>query len=84
MYIMQPTAPIELATACVARGDNACVIRVLEGRARSERELQLLIETYRSIGDNEAAHKKMADYVRRYPSATRAGTYRKILERKKQ
>lgn len=81
MYIMGPS-PFEQATACVARGDNACVVRVLEGRARSERELQLLIETYRSIGNTETAYKRMADYVRLYPSASRASTYRKILERK--
>lgn len=71
---------MELASACLARGDNECVIRALEGNAGSERELGLLIETYRAIGDAKSAQKNMATYLRRFPSARRADTYRRMLE----
>ena len=71
---------MELASACLARGDNECVIRALEGNAGSERELGLLIETYRAIGDSKSAQKNMATYLKRFPSARRAETYRRMLE----
>lgn len=71
---------MELASACLARGDNECVIRALEGNAGSERELGLLIETYRAIGDAKSAQKNMATYLKRFPSARRAETYRRMLE----
>jgi pSer/pThr/pTyr-binding forkhead associated (FHA) protein len=71
---------MELASACLARGDNECVIRALEGNAGSERELGLLIETYRAIGDSKAAQKNMSTYLKRFPSARRAETYRRMLE----
>jgi ABC transport system ATP-binding/permease protein len=75
-----PQPAIELASACLARGDNECVIRALEGNAGSERELGLLIETYRAIGDAKSAQKNMATYLKRFPSARRADTYRRMLE----
>jgi hypothetical protein len=71
---------MELASACLARGDNECVIRALEGNAGSERELGLLIETYRAIGDAKSAQKNMNMYLKRYPSARRAEVYRRMLE----
>jgi pSer/pThr/pTyr-binding forkhead associated (FHA) protein len=71
---------MELASACLARGDNECVIRALEGNAGSERELGLLIETYRAIGDAKSAQKNMATYLKRFPTARRAETYRRMLE----
>jgi ABC transport system ATP-binding/permease protein len=71
---------MELASACLARGDNECVIRALEGNAASERELGLLIETYRAIGDSKSAQKNMATYLKRFPTARRAETYRRMLE----
>jgi len=75
-----PQPAIELASACLARGDNECVIRALEGNAGSERELGLLIETYRAIGDSKSAQKNMATYLKRFPSARRSDTYRRMLE----
>jgi hypothetical protein len=71
---------MELASACLARGDNECVIRALEGRASTERELGLLIETYRAIGDAKSAQKNMGVYLKRVPTARRADAYRKMLE----
>jgi len=46
---------MEAASACLARGDNQCVIRVLNGHAQTAQELGLLIETYRAIGDSAQA-----------------------------
>jgi ABC transport system ATP-binding/permease protein len=72
--------PMEVASACLARGDNECVIHALEGNASSAQELGLLIETYRAIGDAKQAQKHMAIYVKRFPSAGRAEAYRRMLE----
>ncbi len=77
-------APMETASACLARGDNPCVIRALNGRTQSERELGLLIETYRAMGESTQAQRNMALYVQRYPTARRADTYRQMLERRGQ
>jgi hypothetical protein len=72
---------LEKAMACIAAGDNACVIRTLEGKARTARELGLLIETYRSMGNTAKARKHMADFVKRYPTRRQANSYHRILER---
>jgi pSer/pThr/pTyr-binding forkhead associated (FHA) protein len=73
--------PIEVASACLAKGDNACVVRALQGKAQSAQELGLLIETYRAMGNTAQAQKHMALYVQRFPTARRAETYRIMLER---
>jgi pSer/pThr/pTyr-binding forkhead associated (FHA) protein len=73
--------PIEVASACLAKGDNACVVKALQGKAQSAQELGLLIETYRAMGNTAQAHKHMAVYVQRFPTARRAETYRIMLER---
>jgi pSer/pThr/pTyr-binding forkhead associated (FHA) protein len=75
------TSPMEAASACLARGDNQCVIRALNGRAQSAQELGLLIETYRAIGDSAQAYRNMSTYVQRFPTARRAEAYRQMLER---
>lgn len=72
--------PIEIASACLARGDNECVIRALDGNARTQQELGLLIETYRAVGDVKQAQKNMATYVKRFPEAQRSAGYRRMLE----
>jgi len=74
-------SPMDAASACLARGDNACVVRALNGKAQSAQELGLLIETYRAMGDSAAASKNMATYVQRFPTARRAEAYRQMLER---
>lgn len=71
---------MEIANACLGRGDNECVIRALDGNASSPQELGLLIETYRAIGETAKAQKNMANYVKRYPSAPRSDAYRRMLE----
>ncbi|HET8938213.1 MAG TPA: FHA domain-containing protein, partial [Polyangiales bacterium] len=73
-------APMEIANACLARGDNECVIRALDGNARTQQELGLLIETYRAVGDVKEAQKNMATYVKRFPDAARSAGYRRMLE----
>jgi ABC transport system ATP-binding/permease protein len=69
------------ASACLARGDNKCIIRLLAGKAKTTEELGLLIETYRSIGDSTNALANMALYVKRYPTSRRTASYQRILER---
>lgn len=73
-------APMEIANACLARGDNECVIHALDGNARTQQELGLLIETFRAVGDVKQAQKNMAIYVKRFPDAQRSAGYRRMLE----
>ena len=73
---------MEAASACLARGDNPCVIRALNGRAQTAQELGLLIETYRAMGETPQAYRNMQTYVQRYPTARRAEAYRQMLERR--
>lgn len=72
-------SPMEVASACLAKGDNPCVIRALSGRAQTPQEMGLLIETYRAMGSAEQAERVMAVYVQRFPTARRAAAYREIL-----
>ena len=68
------------AHRCVAIGDNACVIRALEGgRARSPGALALLIETYRAMDDLPSARRHMRAFVQRYPTNPRTPQYRQML-----
>jgi len=71
----------EAATECVSRGDNRCVIRALAGKARTEQEYRMLIETYRAMGNPRAALRQMRRYVKKFPSGRRVGSYRMMLER---
>lgn len=64
---------------CALRGDNACVIRLLEGRARTEWQLGQLIEAYRARGDTQNALRHMRTFVSRFPTTPRARTYQQIL-----
>ena len=78
----QPDADEALAEAhaCVARGDNRCVVQALEGgKARSPAALALLIETYRAMDDFSAARQHMRTFVKRYPDNPRTPKYRQML-----
>jgi hypothetical protein len=72
-----------VASECLTRGDDACVVRALEGWARSQHELGLLIETYRKLEQHEHARRVMQTYVERFPQAPRATSYRAILKANK-
>ena len=75
-----PKLALEEAYACVARGDNACVVRALRGgKARSPAALALLIETYRAMDDLSAAKLHMNTFVKRYPDNPRTAKYRQLL-----
>lgn len=76
-----PDARLQAASRCLARGDNRCVIRTLEGRARSPRELEMLVETYRATGNLAKAQQNMRAYVAKYPTGDRAIGYRQMLDR---
>ena len=72
-------SPAELARSCLARGDQRCAVRALEGRASNAQELALLIETYRALGDSSRAVRNMQRFVKRYPNARQAPQYRQFL-----
>jgi len=75
-----PNLALEEAYACVARGDNACVLEALGGgKARSPAALALLIETYRAMDDPVAARRHMDTFVKRYPDNPRTPKYRQML-----
>lgn len=76
--------PMQAAAACLSTGDNACVVKALEGKAKSPQELELLIETYKTMGDSGKAEKWMKTYVDKYPTERRANTYRRMLDRPKE
>lgn len=73
--------PMQAAVACLSTGDNACVISALEGKAKTARELELLIETYRATGESAKATKQMHAYLNKFPDEKRAATYRQVLDR---
>lgn len=72
--------PLDVAGACLARGDNHCIVRALEGKAKSAMELGLLIETYRALEEPDQARPAMEQYVQRFPDAPRTPGYRRMLE----
>ncbi len=75
-----PKLALEEAYACVARGDNACVVAALGGgKARSPAALALLIETYRAMDNLGAARRHMNTFVKRYPDNPRSAKYRQML-----
>jgi len=78
------TEPSQLdrALECLARGDNNCVIEVLEGHARSERELVILIETHLALGNSIDAERHMNRYLSAYPDGKSAAKYKRWLERR--
>jgi hypothetical protein len=67
--------PMQAARACLARNDQACAVAALENRARTAQELELLIETSRSMGRTDQVKKHMKLYLERYPSERRAAAY---------
>ena len=69
------------ARQCTMSGDNACVIRLLDGRARTESQLAMLIEAYRARGQTQQALRHMRTYVSRFGSTSRARGYQQILAR---
>jgi pSer/pThr/pTyr-binding forkhead associated (FHA) protein len=69
----------ERARQCNMNGDNACVIRLLEGRARTEQTLAMLIEAYRARGQTQRALQHMRTYTTRFQGTPRARQYQQIL-----
>ena len=75
------TTAYDRAQACAVQGDSRCVVQALESSARTEREMSLLIETYRGNGNTQLALPWMRRYVDRYPNAPRFREYSQILAR---
>lgn len=76
------SSPLAVALECLARGDNACVIAALQNRARSERELAVLIETYRAVGNTSDAERYMRRYLSAHPNGKSAQKFERLLERR--
>jgi ABC transport system ATP-binding/permease protein len=72
-------SPAKAARSCLARGDQRCVVKVLEGHADNAQELALLIETYRALGDTKKAVRHMETFVSRFPTARQAPQYRQFI-----
>jgi hypothetical protein len=73
-------SPLATALECLSRGDNPCVIAALQGRAKSERELGVLIETYLVVGNTSDAERYMSRYLQSYPDGKLAQKFRRRLE----
>jgi hypothetical protein len=80
--VPSPAEALKRATDCLLRGDNACVIRELEGNTRNAQELEMLIETYRATRDQRSAERNMMRYVEAYPGARRAAEYGRMLQQR--
>jgi pSer/pThr/pTyr-binding forkhead associated (FHA) protein len=76
--------PAKVARNCLARGDQRCVVKALEGKAESAQELALLIETYRALGETKKAVKHMETFVARYATARQTPQYRQFIAKHEQ
>jgi pSer/pThr/pTyr-binding forkhead associated (FHA) protein len=72
-------SPAKVARNCLARGDQRCAVRALEGRAENSQELALLIETYRALGETKKAVRHMESFISKYPTARQAPQYRQFI-----
>ncbi|MFT3921213.1 MAG: FHA domain-containing protein [Myxococcales bacterium] len=72
-------SPAKLARNCLARGDQRCAVRALEGHAENSQELALLIETYRALGETKKAVRHMENFVARYPTARQTPQYKQFM-----
>jgi len=70
---------LDQARACLNRADNACVLTVLDGKAQSQPEFELLIETLKIEGQTAKAKAAVQLYLKRYPTGRRADSYRHLL-----
>jgi pSer/pThr/pTyr-binding forkhead associated (FHA) protein len=76
--------PAKVARGCLARGDQRCVVKALEGKADSAQELALLIETYRALGETKKAVKHMETFVARFATARQTPQYRQFIAKHEQ
>lgn len=77
--VAEADSPAKLARNCLARGDQRCAVRALEGRTDNAQDLALLIETYRALGETKKAVRHMENFVARYPTARQAAQYRQFI-----
>lgn len=76
--------PAKVARNCLARGDQRCVVKALEGKAETAQELALLIETYRALGETKKAVKLMETFVTRFATARQTPQYRQFIAKHEQ
>jgi ABC transport system ATP-binding/permease protein len=80
----EPEDPAKTARNCLARGDQRCAVRALEGKASNAQELALLIETYRALGETKKAVKHMETFVARFATARQTPQYRQFIAKHEQ
>lgn len=73
-------SPMDQARACLRsssdmHASNLCVVNVLRGRCTTESEHGLLATTYRTMGRDADAVRCMREYIARYPSGARVGSF---------
>jgi hypothetical protein len=70
---------LDMARACLNRADNACVLSVLDGKAQSQPEFELLIETLKIERQTAKTKAAVKLYLERYPTGRRAEAYSRLL-----
>ena len=66
--------------ACMSSPNySRCIVDSLEGRARSCRQMEALIEAYRVLGNTAARQRVIGTFVDRCPNDPRARQYRQML-----
>jgi pSer/pThr/pTyr-binding forkhead associated (FHA) protein len=70
-----------LRTCFSAPNYSRCIVDALEGRARSCRQMEALIEAYRVLGNTAARQRVIGTFVERCPNDPRARQYRQMLNR---
>jgi flagellar hook-length control protein FliK len=75
----QQRTPLQQALECLSHGQNDCVIHALEGKANTTYEVELLVATYRSVGDAAKAKREMTRYLEKFPDGPRVSEYQRLL-----
>ena len=73
-------SPLATALQCLQVGDSACAVRALEGKAKTAQELELLIESYRALGNTAKVDDHMRSYLERFPSGKMVKAYQRLLQ----
>lgn len=70
----------DAARAAAIVGNHREVVRLLNGRARTQRELELLIVSLRAVpGMDDDVERAMREYMERFPASPRASAYAQYL-----
>ena len=68
--------PAQQAQRCMANGDNACVVRLLSGRANSAPTLSMLAQAQRETTGPSSACPTLTQLLEQFPQSAEAGRWR--------